>query len=351
MGLIQVWANLARHAPHLANSVLRFEPLASIGKRWAGITTQRELPSFAPETFTVWVRHRKASPKGGRKVLLWPDTFTNHFEPAVAKAAMQVLEAADCSVSVPETAVCCGRPLYEYGMLGRARDYARRNLEILRREIRAETPLIVLEPSCLSVFKDEMVSLFPDDPGATKLAQNCYSFSDFLTNEMDYHPPSLNKAALTHGDCHQKAFDGIESELRLLQRAGVRAEALDSGCCGLAGSYGYEADRYDISMKIAEHVLLPKVRESGPDSLIVSSGFSCRSQIAHGSGRAALHPAQVIQMALRRNGAAVLELPERQQKKRRMASGSTASIAAGIAVTAAIAGLAVLRYQHSARLG
>ena len=275
--------------------------------------------------------------------MLWPDTFTNHFEPDVGKAAVEALEAAGFSVIIPEAAVCCGRPLYEYGMLERARQYGRRNLEMLRGAIAAEMPVVVLEPSCLSVFKDEMHNLFADDPDASTLARNCYSLDDFLVEKADYQPPRLERLAMIHGHCHQKALGGRANEIKLLKRMGIETHAPDTGCCGLAGSFGYEAAHYDVSMKIGEHVLLPEVRQMSPDALIVTSGFSCRAQIAHGTGRNALHPAQVVQMALRE---AERRSHEQIRKERRSAvRAAAAKVALGVAV-AACAGIAFNRQMQ-----
>lgn len=344
MGLIQVWAGLARLAPDLVNAATHIAPFDAIAKWFGGITQQRELPRFASRTFTQWFERRPRQNGNAQRVVLWPDTFTNNFEPEVARAAVEALESAGYAVSIPDNPVCCGRPLYEYGMLGRARRYGRRNLHVLRDALAADLPIVVLEPSCLSVFKDEMVNLFPDDPDATKLARNSYSLDDFLIERLDYEPPHFARTAIVHGHCHQKALGGIDSELKLLHRMGMQTQTPDSGCCGLAGSFGYEAGHYDVSMKIGEHVLLPKVREADDDTLIVSSGFSCREQIQHGTGRVAIHPAQVVQMALRQHARRPAVPATRDAHRTRRAIVAEAAV--GIALVATVAGLVYSRQSH-----
>jgi Fe-S oxidoreductase len=342
MGLLQVWAGFAQHAPNLINKLLDSTPFAALARQLGGISQHRDLPCFAPESFARWFERRPSRNGGRPKVVLWTDTFTNHFEPGIARAAVEVLESAGCSVSIPDRPACCGGLLYEYGMLERARRYGRRNLEVLRKYLAAGLPIVVLEPSCLSVFKDEMINLFPDDPDATKLARNTCSLDDFLIERLDYEPSHLPRAAIVHGHCHQKAFGGIDSELKLLHRMGMTTEAPNSGCCGLAGSFGYETTHYDVSMKIGEQVLLPKVREAASDTLIVSSGFSCRQQILHGTGRTAMHPAQVIELALRQQTRRPA-LRDLNRPKRRMI---IAEAAAGIALVAAAAGFAYSRQMQ-----
>jgi FAD/FMN-containing dehydrogenase/Fe-S oxidoreductase len=295
LGRISLWARLASHAPRVANLVTR---RAGLIKRLAGLAPERELPLFARETFRDWFAAREPRHGEGARVLLWPDTFTNYLNPETGKAAVEVLEAAGYRVELPPRPLCCGRPLYDYGMLALAKRRLRRILEALEPQLAVNVPLVGLEPSCVAVFRDELVNLFPDDERARRLSGQAFFLSEFLERE-GYHPPPLRRKAVLHGHCHEKAIARMTSAEALLAGMGLELESLDSGCCGLAGSFGYEAGHYDISMRIGERVLLPRVRATGPDTLVVADGFSCRQQIAHGTDRRALHLAEVLQLALR----------------------------------------------------
>jgi FAD/FMN-containing dehydrogenase/Fe-S oxidoreductase len=305
LGLIPWEARFAARAPGLANFVLRREPLGRLARRAAGVAPDRKPPEFAGRTFKSWFAGRDRRPAGrhsakGRRVLLWPDTFNNHFHPEVAIAATEVLEAAGYEVVVPARPLCCGRPLYDYGMLKTARRQLRRVIGALGAEIERATPLIALEPSCGAVFRDELLQLFPDDPQAKRLARMTSSLGEFVAREGERMPlPRLEANALVHLHCHQKATADTDCDLEVLERLGVDAEVLDSGCCGLAGSFGYEAgEHYEVSMKAAERVLMPALREADPGTLVVTDGFSCRSQIEHCGGPEPLHLAQVLRKAL-----------------------------------------------------
>jgi Fe-S oxidoreductase len=209
-----------------------------------------------------------------------------------------VLEAAGYHVVLPVEGLCCGRPLYDYGMLRAAKRRLRRILEALRAPIAAGIPVVGLEPSCVAVFRDELVNLFPEEAAATRLSAQTFFLAEFLRRE-GYEPPKLSGAAVLHGHCHEKSLARLGDVEHVLAAAGLDVESLDSGCCGLAGSFGYEADHYEISMRIGEQALLPAVRRSSPDALVVADGFSCRQQIVHGTGRPALHLAEVLQRGLR----------------------------------------------------
>jgi Fe-S oxidoreductase len=234
-------------------------------------------------------------------VLLWPDTFVNYFAPEIGRDAVMVLESAGFRVVLPPGALCCGRPLYDYGMLTLARRYLRRILHDLRPLIADGVPLVGLEPSCLAVFRDELINLFPDDADAQRLHAQSYVLADFLTERAgDWPLPHLDRAALVQPHCHHHAVIGFDAEQNLLERMGVDVEMAEAGCCGMAGSFGYEAgERYQVSIAAGERVLLPKVRAASPDTLILADGFSCRSQISGGTERTGLHLAQVIASAIR----------------------------------------------------
>jgi len=299
MGLIFWWAELASHAPSVANFIGQTPILRNFARLAGGIAQQRALPLFAPQTFKQWFKSRPTLNRGLRQVIFWPDTFNNYFHPETAKAAVEILEQADYQVLVPQPALCCGRPLYDFGMLDLARYKLRQILTALQPQISADIPMVGLEPSCVSVFRDEMKSLFSHDADAQRLSRKTFTLSEFLVNEAGYEPPQLSGKALIHGHCHDKSILGFQTEVDLLKRMGVRTEAPDSGCCGMAGSFGFEpGDKYDVSMKCGERALLPEVRHAEQQTLIVADGFSCRTQIEQTTNRRTLHLAQVIQMAL-----------------------------------------------------
>jgi Fe-S oxidoreductase len=302
LGYLDRWARAATHVPALANALTQ-TPVAALGRGLLGLARQRPLPRFARRSFQAGFR-RHAPPSGPRPdVLLWPDTFNNYFHPQVAHAAVKVLEAAGWRVSVPAQHLCCGRPLYDFGFLDSAKAYLRRVLAVLGEQIDAGTPVVVLEPACASVFRDELGNLFPDDERAMRLAAQTYFFDEFLDRHAPtFRPPAMGRSALVHAHCHRKALLGKNSGSSLLDRCGLTGTVVDSGCCGLAGSFGFEQEKYDVSMQIAELALAPRVREASDDELIVADGFSCREQIAHCTGRTAWHPAQVLALALHAGG-------------------------------------------------
>ncbi|MDP8929391.1 MAG: FAD-binding oxidoreductase [Actinomycetota bacterium] len=302
VGLIPYWARLASRAPWLANLVTQAPGVRDLAKKAAGVAPGRTLPRFAAQPFARWHAGRRfPGARDGRPVLLWPDTFTNYFTPETAIAAVEVLEGAGCLVQLPPRPLCCGRPLYDYGMLSLAKRFLRQIIDALRPQIRAGVPLVGLEPSCVAVFRDELPNLLPHDHDARRLAAQTYLFSEFLTRELsDVELPTLRRRALVQGHCHHKAVMGFDAEQAVLDRLGLDAEVLDSGCCGMAGSFGYEAgDRFDVSVKAGERVLAPAVRRADADTLILADGFSCRGQIHQLTGRWPLHVAEVVRLAQR----------------------------------------------------
>ncbi len=320
MGLIGRWARLAARAPRLVNTFTQSRLTAWLVKAAGGIAPGRAIPAFAPRTFRDWYSaHRSGVSRlgsGDRRILLWPDTFNDHFHPETAVAALEVLEAAGFRVDLPPEGLCCGRPLYDYGMLGRAERQLRSILGALREDIRAGVPIVGLEPSCVATFRDELPNLLPRDDDARRLSEQTYTLAELLTERADgFEIPRLDRRALVHRHCHHRAVMGHDPDRQILERLGLDYELLDSGCCGMAGAFGYErGEKYRISLAAGERVLLPRVREAGSRTLILADGFSCRSQIEQTTERRALHLAQVLQMALRegRTGGPPGDLPERE---------------------------------------
>jgi FAD/FMN-containing dehydrogenase/Fe-S oxidoreductase len=297
-GMVDVWARLASHAPRLANFFSQREPFAGMAKATLGIARERRIPAFPTETFAAQFR-RRSRKTGGKLVLLWPDTFNNYFTPEVAVAAADVLEDAGFEVMIPRVHLCCGRPLYEFGMLDRARRYLLRILDVLGEEIRAGVPLIGLEPACVSVFREELPQLLHGNEQAKRLSEQTFLLSEFLDREAkNVSFGSLRRRAVVHAHCHHKAVLKTDAEEAMLQRIGLDYEMLNSGCCGMAGSFGFEESKYEVSMRCGEHVLLPAVRAADDDTLIVADGYSCREQILQSTARKPLHLAQVLRMAM-----------------------------------------------------
>ncbi|HEY6835957.1 MAG TPA: FAD-binding and (Fe-S)-binding domain-containing protein [Gaiellaceae bacterium] len=333
-GLIDQAARLASKAPALVNLVTR----TRLAKLAMGVSLKREIPPFVSPTLKEWFAHRPQRDGGGRRVILWADTFTNYFHAPIGIAAVEALEGAGCNVVIPQMHLCCGRPLYDYGMLSLARRYADRVVDNLRDEIRAGTPVVGIEPSCVAVFKDELKKLKSLDEDAQRLAKQTFHLSEFLDG-LDWEPPTLVGKALLHGHCHHKATGGISPEKTILEQMGLEVEELDSGCCGMAGGWGYEPDHYDVSVACGERVLLPRVREASPETLIVADGFSCRSQIEQcHTGRDGMHVAEVIKLA--RDVGTIPPYPERALEAPAAKNGHKAAVLVGAGAVAAAAALA-----------
>jgi FAD/FMN-containing dehydrogenase/Fe-S oxidoreductase len=309
-GLMYWWARIAAHLPRTANFFTQTPVLRSIAKALVTMAPARRIPAFAHQTFRAWFEKREVRNAGKPQVMLWPDTWNNNFHPTTAQAAVEVLEAAGFQVVIPRLSLCCGRPLYDYGMLTLARKMLVRVLDALRGEIRAGICVVGLEPSCVSVFRDELKNMLPGDDDAKRLSEQTFLLGEFLAAKAPHFTvPALHAKALVHGHCHQKAVLRFNDETALLGKLGLDLTVLDSGCCGMAGAFGFEkGEHYDVSIKCGERVLLPKVRAADQDTLIVANGFSCREQIAQTTERQAMHLAQVLKMAL--DGAAPRALPE-----------------------------------------
>ncbi len=343
-GNIDIWARLASAAPGLANLTTQLPFLGDVAKMATGMPKERRIPAFAPVPFKRRLeRHANPNP-GGLPVILWPDTFNNYFLPDTAIAAVEVLEAAGFEVLVPPGNLCCGRPLYDFGMLGRAKELLLQILDVLADYLEAGIPVVGLEPSCAAVFRDELLNLFPKDQRAQRLAKQTFLLSEFLERYApDFQLPRLERKAILHGHCHHKSVMKMTDEETVLRKMGVDFTAPSPGCCGMAGSFGFEDDKYEVSLAVGELELLPAVRNAGKDILIVADGFSCREQIAQCTDRHALHLAELIQMALQ-DGVRGTEgdYPERKRVEKRALAVRNSMIRAGFVAAGAAAGGALL---------
>jgi FAD/FMN-containing dehydrogenase/Fe-S oxidoreductase len=292
MGLIHTWAGIAQHMPGLANVMMK------LGKPFAGVAKERAMPRFARETFRESFRRasverralaRRQSHGGAnaKRVLLWTDTFNNHFTPATLQAAADVLERTGYEVEIPKRRLCCGRPLYDWGFLDRAKTLLRETLD----ETDPDVTIVGLEPSCVAVFRDELPNLFPNEK------RTVLTLSELLARD-NVELPTLPRKAIVQAHCHHKSVLRFDAEEALLRKMGLDLVHPDSGCCGMAGAFGFESRHYDMSMKLGERVILPMVRESDAETLIIADGFSCREQIEQGTGRRTMHFAEVVRLAL-----------------------------------------------------
>ena len=304
-GFMDKWARMASLVPgvtpHLANLPTGLPGLSGAMKAVLGIAPQRRLPRLAARSFQSAAgaqgsgkRDQDKNPNGA--VVLWPDTWNNYFHPDVLATARAVLTGAGFDVQVPRGHICCGRPLYDFGFLAEAREYLENVLGRLAGEIDAGVPIVFLEPSCASVFRDELRNFFPVNQRAARLREQSFLLSDFLLQHAaDYQPARLDgRQVVLHGHCHQKSQTKMKAEVALLERTGARVSVLDSGCCGMAGPFGFEKEKFAVSQALAERVLLPAVRGAAAETILVADGFSCREQVAQNSTRRVLHLAQVL---------------------------------------------------------
>ncbi len=343
-GWIDKWAQVAQLWPGLVNLAASTPGTRELMKFAAGMSQHRSIPQFAPQSFTSWFQKRESVDGNGsrrKRVVLFPDTFNNYFFPHTARAAVEVLEHAGYQVEVPNQYVCCGRPLYDYGFLGMAKRYLQNVAAVLMPYIEQGAQVVVLEPSCWSVLRDEIRELFPDRDSTHKITENTFLLSELLSQHSDYRPPALHRSAVLHGHCHHKAIiKGAEHERKLLEGMELGVRTLADGCCGMAGSFGFEADKYEVSTQIGEHALIPAMRKSGLSEIIVADGFSCREQIAQMTDRHALHTAEVLQLAIRYGKAGPGGLmPEQEVMKEhaaalRKSKIESAAVIGGIALAA-----------------
>jgi FAD/FMN-containing dehydrogenase/Fe-S oxidoreductase len=300
MGLIYWWARAASLFPGFANFLTQTPGIGGLVKWAGGIAQERQMPPFARETFRAWfARHRSQNP-GGPEVMLFPDTFNNFFRPESAIAAVNVLEAAGWRVTIPTKSLCCARPLYDWGMLDTADRLVSDLLDTLAPAVARGTPIVGLEPACLAAFRDEIPALFPNDDRARRLKDQTFLFGEFVEKHgigID-RPGTESGKALVQVHCHEHALFEPDAEAKALHRAGVEAEIMPNGCCGMAGSFGFEAAKYPWSVKIAEHALLPRLARAPSDAMVVASGFSCREQIEQLTGRKTRHLSEVMAEAM-----------------------------------------------------
>lgn len=352
-GLIDKWARVSSLVPGLVNLATSTPGIREIAKLAVGMPMERSIPQFAPESFTRWFRKNRSGARieEDNTVLLFPDTFNNYFFPQTSRAAVEVLEHLGYQVVLPESYVCCGRPLYDYGFLDAAEKYLLNLMKVLRPALHAKIPIVVLEPSCWSVMRDEVNELFPDRPDAHHLMENTFLLAEFLEKHSDTNRlPKLRAKVMMHAHCHHKAvIKKAEHEENLLRKMGAELNELTSGCCGMAGSFGFEKGKYDVSVQVGEHNLLPAVRRAGLSMPIVADGFSCREQVAQLTNRHPLHFAELLKLAMKEDGLGFRTMPENEILAPHRAAVRKSKIRAGIAVGAIAAGAGLLSWAMRKR--
>ncbi|MBN0044997.1 FAD-binding protein [Streptomyces actuosus] len=335
LGWLPVWLRWAARTrtARLVNALAAVPPLARVAKRAGGIAPEREIPRLAERTFSRWWERRRGPrgpADGGDVVVLWPDTFTEHFSPSVGRAAVRVLEAAGLRVALPPTVhlgrppvgdgrtvaldplsllrgrgrVCCGLTYVSTGQLDRARTVLRRTLDLMEPVLETAAPVVVLEPSCAAALRTDLPELLHDDPRAARLAARVLTFAETLERHAPgWTPPRVDRTAAGQTHCHQHAVLGDAADRRLREAAGLTGD-LAGGCCGLAGNFGFEKGHFDVSRACAQEQLLPAVRDAAPDAVLLADGFSCRTQLEQLAGARGLHLAQVLARSLPGEGTA-----------------------------------------------
>ncbi len=309
---IPLRTRLFAHMPQLLRKTpTRFNPVANWANRqqfirtWLerslGVSKNRKLPPFASEPFTDWFARRQW-PEGTSTVVLFADTFNNFSYPETSRAAAEFFSRTGHTVLVPDSRACCGRPLLSKGLVREARALLLEALDVLYPFAEQGLPIVGLEPSCILTFRDELAALLPNDPRVKKVAELSLTFEEFVSQSATLGGVKWKddqKNVMIHGHCHQKAIVGSGPSQRCLSLpTNYSATVIDSGCCGMAGAFGYEKEHYDISIRMAEHRLAPAVRAASPDTIIAASGVSCRSQLEDTTSRKALHPAEILRAAL-----------------------------------------------------
>jgi Fe-S oxidoreductase len=293
LGWLPRWARLAARAPRVVNAVLGNSAVAALAKRAGGIDARRPLPQFATSTFRDWFAARPA-PATGRPVMLWVDTFTDHFDPEIGRAAVRVLEDAGYAVQIPQQPVCCGLTWISTGQLDGAKKQLRRTLDALAPALASGVPVVGLEPSCTAVLRHDLHELLPDDPRSAEVAQATRTLAELLQGAPDWTPPDLRDVhAVAQPHCHHHAVLGWQADADLLAAGGARIDAV-GGCCGLAGNFGVERGHYDVSVAVAETALLPAVRRAAEGAVVLADGFSCRTQLDQLASVRGRHLAQLL---------------------------------------------------------
>ncbi|TDD81504.1 FAD-binding oxidoreductase [Saccharopolyspora karakumensis] len=307
MGWLPLWSRIAARIPRLVNAITTRPAPAALLKSLGGIDPHRDMIRFAEQSFETWFARRPRQPgqaatagDPNSTVVLWPDTFTNYLAPEVGKAAVEVLEALGYRVELPTGSVCCGLTWHSTGQLSVAQRMLRRSLGSLDAQLAAGYRVVGLEPSCTVMLRDEATELAG---AAARLSAQTVTFAELIAehgeNTDDWPFRELDVAAVVQIHCHQEATTGSAADRTVLQRLGVRTDVIGSGCCGLAGNFGFEKGHWDVSQACAELELYPKVRASAPEDLVLADGFSCRAQLAQGTHRSGRHLAEVLRDALR----------------------------------------------------
>jgi FAD/FMN-containing dehydrogenase/Fe-S oxidoreductase len=313
LGWLPRWLRLVSRTRSAAglNRAARIRPLAALAKRLGGVAPERDIPPLAGESFQAWFGRRgPRGPLDGPRLLVWPDTFTNYLEPAIGRDAVTALEALGYRVEVPSAPVCCGLTWHSTGQLAQARKVLARTLAVLRPWLEAGVPIVGLEPSCTATLKTDATELLPDDPRAQQASESIRSLAEVLRPHADELKaraarakaagtpiPAETARALVQVHCHQHADLGFEADRAVMAALGVEADVLDSGCCGLAGNFGFEQGHYEVSQACAERVLYPALR-ADQQARVVADGYSCRTQIRQGTGRDPVHLAHLAAAVL-----------------------------------------------------
>ncbi|MEU5849455.1 FAD-binding and (Fe-S)-binding domain-containing protein [Saccharopolyspora shandongensis] len=299
MGWLPLWARLARTAPRLVNAVTS-SPAAGVLKRFGGIAPERSIPRFALESFSTWFRTRPATPGAGSRgtVLLWVDSFGNALNPGPLRAATEVLEEIGFRVLVPPGTQCCGLTWITTGQLDVARRVQRRTLKAITPQLDEVSAVVGIEPSCTATLRTDLPDLLAGHPTAKRLAHLTKTFAETIRElAPGWQPPRLPIKTLRQTHCHQHAVMGDQADSWLLTRMGVDDTKLNSGCCGLAGNFGFEKDHYEVSVAAGERVLLPAVRAAEDTVRVLADGFSCHTQIKQGAHRHTHHLAELVREA------------------------------------------------------
>ncbi|MGH3720131.1 MAG: FAD-binding and (Fe-S)-binding domain-containing protein [Pseudonocardiaceae bacterium] len=300
LGWLPLLARLASAAPALVNALAARPALARRLSALAGLEPRRKLIGVSEQTFRRWFRSRQpgGTDEAGT-VVLWPDTFSNFLAPQGAQATVEVLEALGYRIVLPDGPVCCGLTWYSTGQLGVARQVLRRSVRSLAGHLQEGRLVVGVEPSCTQMLRADAAELLADEPGAQLLATRTTTLAELVAaHRGDWPFGRLDIAAVMQPHCHQQAGSGYDAELRVLARLGIGIDAVASGCCGMAGNFGYEPGHWDVSQAVAERELYPKVRATSSETAVLADGFSCRTQIAQGTPRQAEHFAEILLRAL-----------------------------------------------------